>query len=217
MNKYVAYYRVSTARQGQSGLGLEAQQAAVQAHLKTTGAELVAELIEVESGKKTKRVQLDEAMKQCKKKKATLLIAKLDRLARNVHFISGLMESSVEFLALDMQHANRLTIHIMAAVAEDEAARISARTKAALQASKARGTELGKNGKKLAAQNLQAAKKRDERVIPLIHKLQDKGIKTLSGIARALNGQGVKTTTGKEWHAMTVKRLLKRNVNPTPH
>ena len=210
MHKFIAYYRVSTARQGQSGLGLEAQQASVNSYLTSTGSELVAEFVEVESGKKTQRSQLEAALKLCKKHKATLLIAKLDRLARNVHFIAGLMESSVDFLALDMLHANRLTIHIMAAVAEDEAARISARTKAALQQSKARGVELGKNGKKLAAENLEAARERDKKVIPAIQKLQSEGVKTLSGLAKGLNELGVTTAQGKQWYAVSVKRVLDR-------
>ena len=131
MTAYVAYYRVSTDRQGESGLGLEAQRAAV---ARFVGAvPLLAEFQEIESGKShTNRPQLTAAMELCRKQKATLVIAKLDRLARDVHFISGLMKSGVEFVAVDMPHANRLTVHILAAVAEHEREMISARTKSPL-------------------------------------------------------------------------------------
>src|SRR5215471_9744339 len=141
--KFVAYYRVSTARQGRSGLGLEAQQAAVRAHLNGGRWKLVAEITEIETGKRADRPKLAEALKLCRIHGATLIIAKLDRLARNVAFISALMESDVEFEAVDFPQANRLTIHIMAAVAEHEAKMISERTKVALAAAKARGTKLG--------------------------------------------------------------------------
>lgn len=129
--KYVAYFRVSTQRQGQSGLGLEGQQAAVAAF-----CEPLESFTEVESGKRSDRPELARAIAACKRLGATLVIAKLDRLARNVHFVSGLMESGVEFIACDNPNANRLTVHILAAVAEDEARRISERTKAALAAAR---------------------------------------------------------------------------------
>src|SRR5215472_8539959 len=145
--KYIAYYRVSTERQGKSGLGLDAQRTAVIDYLNGGGWKLLGEFTEVETGKGrnalARRPQLKAAIEVCRKQKATLLIAKLDRLARNVHFISGLMESGVEFVAVDMPMANRLTVHILAAVAEHEREMISARTKAALQAAKAKGTKLG--------------------------------------------------------------------------
>ena len=134
--KYVAYYRVSTEWQGRSGLGLEAQQEAVRGF--TKGGEIVAEVIEVESGKRNDRPKLAEALRLCRLHKAMLVIAKLDRLARNVNFVSSLMESGAEFVTVDFPQANRLTVHVMAAVAEHEAAMISARTKAALAAAKAR-------------------------------------------------------------------------------
>ena len=130
--KFVAYYRVSTDRQGRSGLGLEAQQRAVSEYLHGGPWELVGEYTEVESGKRSDRPELAAALAACKKRKATLIIAKLDRLARNVHVISGLLESAVEFVAVDFPQANRLTIHILAAVAEHERDMISQRTKAAL-------------------------------------------------------------------------------------
>src|SRR3954471_20698344 len=140
--KFVAYYRVSTERQGRSGLGLEAQQQAVRSYLNGGSWRLVAEVVEVESGKRSDRPKLSEALRLAKLHRATLIIAKLDRLARNVAFVSSLMESGVEFTAVDFPQANRLTIHVLAAVAEHEVAMISARTKAALAAAKARGTPL---------------------------------------------------------------------------
>jgi DNA invertase Pin-like site-specific DNA recombinase len=141
--KFVAYYRVSTQRQGRSGLGLEAQQTAVRDFLNGGDWRLVAEVTEVESGKGSDRPKLAEALKLCRLHGATLVIAKLDRLARNVAFISNLMESGVEFHAVDFPQANRLTVHILAAVAEHEAKAISERTKAALAAAKRRGVKLG--------------------------------------------------------------------------
>ena len=138
---YVTYYRVSTQRQGQSGLGLEAQRSAVQAFL--AGKEIIAEFTEIESGRKTDRPQLVAALALAKKQKATLVIAKLDRLARNVHFISGLLESNVQFVAADMPEADRTFLQMAAVFAEWEATKIRKRTKEALAAAKARGTVLG--------------------------------------------------------------------------
>ena len=137
MVKVVAYYRVSTAQQGASGLGLDAQRAAVATWTAANGAEVLAGYTEVESGKRSDRLELIKSLAHAKRSRATLVIAKLDRLSRNVHFLSGLMESGVDFIACDNPHANKLTIHILAAVAEDEAKRISERTRAALAAYKA--------------------------------------------------------------------------------
>jgi DNA invertase Pin-like site-specific DNA recombinase len=139
----VAYYRVSTDKQGQSGLGLDAQRAAVELHARSVGAEVVAEFQDVESGRKADRIGLAEALATCRAKRATPLIAKLDRLARSVAFISNLMEGGVDFIAADMPSVNRLTVHVLAAVAEHEREMISQRTKAALAAAKVRGTRLG--------------------------------------------------------------------------
>jgi DNA invertase Pin-like site-specific DNA recombinase len=142
IRRFVAYYRVSTARQGRSGLGLEAQKAAVLAFINGR-AELVAEFTEVESGKHANREELKKAIAACKKHKAKLVIAKLDRLSRNLAFIATLMESGVEFVAVDMPEANKLTVHILAAMAEHEREQISKRTKDALAAAKRRGKRLG--------------------------------------------------------------------------
>jgi DNA invertase Pin-like site-specific DNA recombinase len=136
----ISYLRVSTARQGESGLGLEAQRAAVRGFL---GAEPDAEFVEIESGKMANRPQLLAAMAECKRFKARLVVAKLDRLTRNLHFLTGLIDSKIDFVAVDSPHANKLTLHILGAVAESERDAISARTKAALQAAKARGQKLG--------------------------------------------------------------------------
>src|SRR4051794_38141320 len=143
VGRFVAYYRVSTDKQGKSGLGLEAQREAVQSYLNGGSWTLAAEVTEVESGKRNDRPELDRALGLCRLYGATLVVAKLDRLARNVTFISKLMESGVDFVAVDFPQANRLTVHIMAAVAEHEAAMISQRTRAALAAAKARGVTLG--------------------------------------------------------------------------
>jgi DNA invertase Pin-like site-specific DNA recombinase len=142
--QFAAYYRVSTDRQGKSGLGIEAQQAAVRGYL---GASMpIAKFTEIETGKRNDRPELERALALCRKRKAKLVIAKLDRLSRNLAFIAALMDSSVEFVAVDNPHATRLTLHILAAVAEHEREMIAQRTKAALQAAKARKIRLGSNG-----------------------------------------------------------------------
>jgi len=155
--KFIAYYRVSTERQGQSGLGLEAQQAAVEDYLDGGSWELIESYTEIESGKRNDRPELARAMAACKKHKATLVIAKLDRLARNVAFVAGLMESGVDFVAADNPHANKLMVHLLAAFAEHERDQISARTKAALGAAKARGVQLGTHGRDVLSRQNRAA------------------------------------------------------------
>ena len=220
----VAYYRVSTDKQGRSGLGLEAQREAVRVFL--AGAAPVAEFVEVESGKRKDRPELAKALEACRLYRATLVIAKLDRLARNVAFVSALMESGVEFVAADMPHANRLTIHILAAVAEDEAKRISERTKAALAAAKARGQRLGgfrgyvpSEADRKAAVGARAAAAREDaaRVLPTIREIQAAGVTSLSGIARELTKAGVGTPRGDgPWQAVQVRRVLQREPPETP-
>src|SRR5579863_4556003 len=202
MPEFVAYYRVSTDKQGKSGLGLEAQREAVMRHIGTE--QLAAEFTEVESASKdSNRPQLHAALSECRKRRAVLVIAKLDRLARNVHFISGLMNSDVEFVAVDMPSANRLTIHILAAVAEHEREMISQRTKAALAAAKARGTKLG-NPKPLEALKLanaaQAHLKPSPEALNIMKdwKAQGRGLRE---IARELNRLGNRTRRGCPWYA----------------
>lgn len=212
---YVAYYRVSTDRQGRSGLGLEGQKAAVLDFINGGAASLIAEYTEVESGRRKDRPQLAEALKACKKHRATLVIAKLDRLARNVAFISGLMESGVDFVAVDMPDANRLTVHILAAVAEHEREMISERTKAALKAAKARGVKLGspkpRRGAPLGAAAQRAVADRfAANVAPVIREIRASGVGTLQGIAKALNARGIPTARGGAWHPATVRNVLQR-------
>jgi DNA invertase Pin-like site-specific DNA recombinase len=219
--KYVAYYRVSTAKQGRSGLGLEAQKESVSSYLNGGRWKMLAELVEIESGKKNDRPKLAEALALCRIHGATLVIAKLDRLARNVNFISNLMESTVEFVAVDFPQANRLTIHILAAVAEHEAAMISARTKAALGAAKARGVVLGGDRGNIASQARRGAKasavkrivkasNRANDLLPVIKAVQEEGAESLRQIAEALNDRGIKTARGGEWSAVQVQRVLSK-------
>ena len=189
--KFVAYFRVSTDKQGRSGLGLEAQREAVLAFLNGGKWALVAEFVEVESGKRNDRPQLTAALAACKKHKAKLVIAKLDRLSRNLAFIAALMESGVEFVAVDNPHANKLTVHILAAVAQHERELIAQRTRDALQAAKARGTKLG-NPKLAAARktaiegNRAAADRYAANVLPVIREIQASGITTLRGVGYRL-------------------------------
>lgn len=208
---FIAYYRVSTDKQGRSGLGLDAQKQAVEAFVAGRGT-IIKEFTEVESGKRSDRPQLAEALAMCRQRKARLVIAKLDRLARNVHFISGLMESGVEFTACDMPEANRLTLHIIAAVAEHEREMISRRTKDALAAAKARGIKLGNPRPVAPAQrvrdlaSVKAAQHRAS-IKPLIEKLRNQGL-SLAAIAKQLNQSGILTAHGKQWYAATVKNVI---------
>ncbi|MBB5056911.1 DNA invertase Pin-like site-specific DNA recombinase [Granulicella aggregans] len=222
--KFVAYYRVSTKRQGISGLGLEAQRQAVHQYLNGGRWKLLSELTEVETGKRNDRPQLEQALGLCRLHKATLVIAKLDRLARNVNFISSLMESKVDFIAVDFPTANRLTVHILAAVAEHEAEMISTRTKAALVAAKARGTVLGgqrgdhklnhRRGNRLSARVRGAtASKRALDLLPIIASIKAAGATSLHGIAQELNERAIPTARGGEWSAVQVSRVLARAEN----
>jgi DNA invertase Pin-like site-specific DNA recombinase len=213
--KFIAYFRVSTDRQGKSGLGLEAQRQAVEGFLNGGKWSLVSEFVEVESGKRNDRPQLSAALVACKKHKAKLVIAKLDRLSRNLAFIAALMESGVEFVAVDNPHANKLTVHILAAVAQHERELIAQRTRDALQAAKARGTKLG--NPKLAAVrqsaiegNRAAAARYAANVVPVIREIQASGITTLRGVARALTARGIATARGGEWSPVQVNDILRR-------
>jgi DNA invertase Pin-like site-specific DNA recombinase len=218
--KFVAYLRVSTQRQGRSGLGLEAQRKAVTDYLNGGKWELMQELIEVESGKSKDRPKLAEALRLCRVYNATLLVAKLDRLARNVAFVSALMEAKVKFVAADLPEANELTVHIMAAMAEYEAKAISARTKAALAAARERGVKLGgyrsgwnigslsKQGRALALKARRArAGKWAADLLPIVRDIQGQGITSLRQVAAVLNERGIPTARGKQWTAVQVQRL----------
>lgn len=219
MGKYVAYHRVSTQKQGASGLGLEAQRMAVDQFMARTSGQLVAEVQEIESGGKNDRPRLAEALTLCRVHGATLIIAKLDRLARNVHFISGLMEAGVDFVACDFPQANRLTIHVLAAVAEHEREMISARTKAALAAAKARGVKLG-NPANLSnrrvgsvagnAVRTEKAQRRARDLLPVIDAIRAEGGTTLRAIAAGLDDRAIAAPRGGRWSAAQVIRLLVR-------
>src|SRR5262252_2155842 len=218
--KFVSYIRVSTAKQGRSGLGLEAQRKAVEDFLNGGNWQIVKEFVEVESGKKADRPQLAKAFQACRIFGAKLVIAKLDRLSRDAHFLLGLEKAGVDFVAADMPHANRLTVGIMAMVAEEERRMISKRTKDALAAAKRRGTKLGgdrgvvpsKKTRAMAVAALQAradAKAAD--LAPIIKELQAAGKTSLRTIAEGLNAQGIQTARGDgEWTATQVMRVLER-------
>ncbi len=212
MKTAIPYYRVSTARQGQSGLGLEAQQSSVHDFARAKSLHLVKEFTEIESGSSNKRPVLQQALSACKEEDAVLLIAKLDRLGRNVAFISTLLESKVEFIAVDNPYANKLVVHIMAAFAEHERDLISARTKDALKAAKRRGVELGMNGKYvLSKRNREASLEFARKMQPVIKTLQEKGFKTVRAISAELNRMMVPTyrNQGQKWHLVTVHKIMK--------
>lgn len=206
MPRFISYLRVSTSRQGKSGLGLEAQRQAVTQYLAGRGGNLNEELIEIESGSKQHRPILHAAMEKCRKEGATLVIAKLDRLSRNVAFISKLMETKVDFVACDAPHANKLMLHIMSAFAEYEREQISLRTKLALAAAKERGVELGKNGKRLARANRAGARLFAERHRKAFEELLANPAATLTSVAEQLNANGVSTREGSNWTATQVSR-----------
>ena len=215
---YVACYRVSTDRQGQSGLGLDAQRQAVMDWLNGGGWQLLGEHTEVESGKNSERPQLAKALAECKRTGAKLIIARLDRLARKVSFISELMESGVDFVACDLPSATPFMLHIYAAVAEEEGRKISERTRAALQAAKRRGVKLGnprpaKSTKRGRETQIARADQMAQNVMPIIREIQATGIDTLQGIADVLNARGVKTARGGKWYPTTVKNLAKRLID----
>lgn len=215
MKTYVAYLRVSTNKQGIDGLGIEAQEMSINAY----NGNVVAKFVEVESGKRKDRPELLKALEHCKLTHSTLIVAKLDRLSRNVHFISSLMESGVEFIACDFPEANRLTLHILAAVAEHEARVISERTKAALAAAKVRGVKLGNPNLTVEGRgkgNLggvktikEAADSFARRVVPTISAYRNMGM-GLRKIAAELNNVGIKTPRGKDWTAQAVKNVIGR-------
>jgi len=216
--KWISYLRVSTKRQGRSGLGLEAQRNSVDEYLNGGNWALVKEFVEVESGKRSGRPMLAEALKTCRAYGAKLVIAKLDRLSRDAHFLLGLEKAGVDFVAVDMPNANRLTVGIMAMVAEDEGRRISARTKDALAAAKRRGKKLGGDrgvvptdkARELATATLKArAASRAADLAPIIEELRTAGAVTLSARAAGLNEKGIPTPrSGSRWSATQVGRLL---------
>jgi DNA invertase Pin-like site-specific DNA recombinase len=231
--KFVSYLRVSTDKQGRSGLGLEAQREAVSRYLNGGQWKLVAEYVEVESGKRNSRPQLQAAISHAKATGAKLVIARLDRLARNLHFVSSLQERGVDFVAADMPDANRLTIHIIAAVAESVGRTISENTRTALAAAKARGVKLGNpngaralRGKQVGNADAVAKIKANatQRALDLsgiVNTLHASGLTSVRSIAEALNDQGIPAPRGDTWHPTAVSRLLTRlsaqNANNAAH
>ncbi|MDB5593730.1 MAG: Resolvase domain protein [Hyphomicrobiales bacterium] len=218
--KFVTYYRVSTARQGASGLGLEAQRKAVADFLNGGKWTVVAEFTEIESGKNDDRAELANAIAACKAYGAKLCIAKLDRLSRDAHFLLGLEKAGTDFVCADMPKANSLTVGIMAMVAQEERRMISARTKAALAAAKARGTKLGgyrgvsptpEHRAAAADARTSRATSRAAEVAPIIAGLRAEGVTSLHGLAKALTERGVPTASGgAQWQPVQVSRLLAR-------
>ena len=211
--EYVAYYRVSTDRQGRSGLGMEAQQRAVETFVQGKG-KLVASFTEVESGKKHDRPALQDALTLCRKRRARLVIAKLDRLSRNSAFINNLLESGVDFIAADMPDATPFILRIMAAVAQQERDMISIRTREALKSARGRGIKLGnphperslRQGRATVARNRAT---HEAKVKGTIEQLHHQG-KSLRAIARELNERGITTVLGRQWEAQSVRNVLRR-------
>lgn len=220
----VAYLRVSSQKQGISGLGMEAQRAAVEGYALGGGHRIVAEYVEVESGKKADRPQLAAALAACRLHRATLCIAKLDRLSRQLVVVANLIEAGVDFVAVDNPNANRLTIHLLAAIAEHEREMISQRTKAALAAAKARGVRLGNpNGaaallpgcrEAAAKAGVALTLKADQRaaqVAPLLRQLEAEGCTSARAMAHALNLRGVPAPSGRPmWYPEQVRRMVRR-------
>jgi DNA invertase Pin-like site-specific DNA recombinase len=220
--KLVAYERVSTARQGRSGLGLEAQRKAINDHAASRGAEVIGRFTEVESGSKDARPELSKALHLAKLTGATLVIAKLDRLSRNAVFLLTLRDSGVRFLAVDMPEANDLTVGIMALVAQQEREAISRRTTEALAAAKARGVVLGnpngaaalrragKGGEALRQAVSRNADRHAADLAGLVAELRHDGATTLRALASALNARGILTRRGGQWHVSSVRNVLAR-------
>jgi len=216
--RFVAYYRVSTARQGRSGLGLDAQRQAVTDHLNGGSWRLVAEHTEVESGGRTDRPELARAIGACRRHRATLIIAKLDRLSRDAHFLLGLQKAGVEFIAADMPTANRLTVGILALVAEEERRAISRRTKEALAAARRRGVKLGsprpERGAAVGLPRARAARRKQAdafaaSVLPTVKELTGRGL-SLRAVARELTDRGIAAPRGGSWGPQSVANVLSR-------
>lgn len=227
MAGFIGYMRVSTKGQGESGLGLEAQRAALEGYVRQVKGTLLMVYTEVESGKRADRPELAKAVAHAKRSKATLCVAKLDRLSRNVEFLARVMNSGCEFAAADMPAANRFMLHVMAAVAEHEAKAISDRTKAALAAYKARGGKLGADLPQCRNLDDEARRKGARRageavarsaieayadLRPGMIDMRAKGM-TLAGIAERLNAEGHTTRRGKAWNPVQVARVLERTAN----
>ena len=220
----IGYQRVSTRKQGESGLGLESQEAAIRAYAAQRGATVIGMYTEVESGRRSDRPQLASALAHARRSRATLVVAKLDRLSRNVAFLSALLESKADFVACDNPHANKLTVHLLAAVAEHEAEMISRRTKDALAAYKARGGKLGgqlaqcrnltnadraKGSQRAGEAVAEAAREAYADLLPAMNGYKADGL-SLREIAAKLNAEGHTTRRGRPWNPVQVARVLER-------
>jgi DNA invertase Pin-like site-specific DNA recombinase len=214
--KYIAYYRVSTNKQGIDGLGIDAQKTSVQNFIKNSGkGKIVAEYSEVESGKKDSRVELQKALQACKRENATLVIAKIDRLARKSSFVNTLQDANLDFVCCDMPTANKFTISVMAALAQNEAETTSVRTKSALAELKKRGVKLGnpKNLTDKARKNSIETRQKEAReknlgVSKMVFDLQEQGL-SMRKIAQKLNEYGLKTVNGKAFSVATIQHIKK--------
>ena len=213
--KFVAYFRVSTTKQGIDGLGMDAQRNAIRNYLNGGDWKLLAEFAEVESGKRKDRPELTNAVALCRKESATLLIAKLDRLARNAAFLLNLRDSGVDFIATDMPHADKFTVGIMALVAEKERDLISQRTRDGLAAARRRGIKLGNPRpagalKAAHAVSMVRADVYAESIRHIVQEIKAAHVTTLRGIAQCLNARGFKTPNGKMFKPQSVKNLIER-------
>jgi DNA invertase Pin-like site-specific DNA recombinase len=200
--QYISYIRTSTKTQHN---GLDAQRNAIERYIDMSGGEVIKEYMEQESGSKDNRTELSKALAQCKKLKATLLVAKLDRVSRKVSFIATLMESNITLKVCDMPHADTFQLHIYAALAEQERQMISQRTKAALAVKKAQGVVLGRGDKVQVAKD---ARTFALTILPQIDAIRSSGVKSLRGIAKALNEKGIKARSGGVWESKQVRRIL---------
>ncbi|WP_218961489.1 recombinase family protein [Desulfobotulus mexicanus] len=227
--RYVTYYRVSTAKQSRSGLGMEAQQQAVKDFLQYYGGQVIAEFVEVESGTSSERPQFQAAVSHALLSGATVLVAKLDRLARDLHIITGLQKMGVRFRLCDLPDVDPLTVHLLAAVAQHEAKMISARTKAALGAAKQRGVQLGnpelaevRNRDTGAARRCRRAKigEWNQRILPIIAQLESEGFTSGAAIARELNARGLQSQQGRFFDRAAISRIRRtagKNMQPSKY
>ncbi|MGE0630312.1 MAG: recombinase family protein [Hyphomicrobiaceae bacterium] len=214
---FVAYLRVSTQRQGASGLGLDAQREAVERYAGSVNQAVIATFTEIESGAVKQRPELAAALDMCRRRKAVLLIARLDRLSRSLSFVAQLLDANVEIRAADMPEANRMMLQMLAVFAEHERRLIGARTKAALAAAKARGVQLGRQGKVLAERHRTAAVSYALEIEPHIFRARSAGATTCQSIAAFLNVQGLPSREGGCWHPASVGRVLRRLEADQPH
>lgn len=208
MARYVAYFRGSTEKQGKSGLGLAAQRSLIERFL-SDGDEVLAEYVEVQSGKNDERIELWKAINHAKRHEAKLLIAKLDRFSRKVSFIASIMEQGIGLVVAEMPNATDFQLHIFAALAQEERRLISERTRNALAEAKKRGVVLGKNGKVLAEQNRKAADERAEVLRPIVIPMLEQGL-SFSEIARRLNREGITTARGSRFYPQQVHTIIVR-------